>query len=230
MKIMIYNYNELSSQNSISIKPANTYSDFTDYDYYEKLRLKIKSNKIKSLKVFDIRNDELNRIDYYDEEGYLVKREFYSTGFSNSIAKLFSEFIITPYDNNLIVSINETGYSDDGSSNFNAKYISNFKLFMELETETTEEEVKFVFDDSDQLIEKQIFFGEDGDYELSRNETFIYETNGLLISSETISGNSKFVTKYTYNSKELLEKEVVKKDLIDNEELWGYRFEYDYYN
>jgi len=183
----------------------------TEYDYYENLRLKVKSNKVKSLKVFDIRNDDLKRIDYYDEEGYLVKREFYSTGYSNSIAKLFSEFIITPYDNNLNVSISETGYSDDGSSNFNVEYINNYKFFMELETETTEEEVKFVFDESDQFIEKQIFFGEDGDYNLSRKETFIYDANGLLVTSEIISGNSKFVTKYTYNNKELLEKEEVKK-------------------
>jgi hypothetical protein len=203
--------NNAFSQQIIKTESDNSNSNMTEYDYYENLRLKVKSNKVKSLKVFDIRNDDLKRIDYYDEEGYLVKREFYSTGYSNSIAKLFSEFIITPYDNNLNVSISETGYSDDGSSNFNVEYINNYKFFMELETETTEEEVKFVFDESDQFIEKQIFFGEDGDYNLSRKETFIYDANGLLVTSEIISGNSKFVTKYTYNNKELLEKEEVKK-------------------
>lgn len=200
-----------------------------EYDYFENERLERKEKKIKSVKVTDLVKEELIRIDYYDNEGYLIKREVYLPGISDQTPRLYSEYKISPFDTDLNISVEEIVFDGNQTQVLNANYTNKLKLFLELETETIEDEVQYIFNDKVQIVEKNIYYGEDNDFELSRSENYEYDAAGFLISSDFKSGNSLFKTKYSYNNNGLLEKEVGAYDFSNNGRVWGLIYEYEFY-
>ena len=179
----------------------------TEYDYYEKLRLERKEKKIKLIKT------DKDIIDYYDEQGYHVKREYYFEGnmSSYSLIKQLSNGKL-----NVVMDLGlEGNFTITGSQAL--YYVTYFDPY------DLRDNVTMTFDSKARLIEKRItgtdmegaesakyFYKKDenkplnsewySDNILLSKTDYYYDDSGLLIKmiSLWISNNEKSVTNYSY--------------------------------
>lgn len=179
----------------------------TEYDYYEKLRLERKEMKIKIIKT------DNDVIDYYDQQGYHIKREYYFEG------NLSSYSLIKQMSNgDLSVEMNlgpEGVFKMTGSKAlFYVTYFDPYDL---------RDKVTMTFDSKARLFE-EIITGIDMDgseyakyfYKKDENKPFnsewysdnillsktdyYYDETGLLIKKVSlwISNNEQTISKYSY--------------------------------
>lgn len=220
------------SQNSKKLESGNTESVMNEYDYYEKLRLERKEKKVQLILAYEYENDALWRKDSFDVEGYLRKREIYTFDLDNLMEKLYSTIYVERYDD----EGNMYGYSDIP---VNMNSINNFDkvkptYFYEIgiDEETLVDDVKYIFDKNDNLIEKRSY----GDHLYStgkeyESEYFYYDKNNRLIESKYFSGKSSTnITKYFYTEKGLLDKVESEYDFQNSGRVYGIRYEYLFYD
>ena len=179
----------------------------TENDYYEKLRLERKDKKIKLMK------SGTSEIDYFDEQGYHIKKEHYYNG------NVISYSIIKQLNNGeLSVELNlgpEGNFTTIGSQAlFYVTYFDPYNLI---------DKVVIIFDSKSRLIEKRIsgtdfegldnikyFYNKDeekpikseyySDNKLSNKTDYYYNESGLLIKEENLwlNNNEKSITNYIY--------------------------------
>jgi len=207
----------------------------SEYEYYEKFRLERKERKIKAIKT------STGGIDYFDKEGYHIKRESYVDG------NLTSYLIIQHLSNgDLSVEQNlgpESIWNTTGSQALFEE--TNFDPYNLID------KVVLIFDSKMRLSEKRIS-GEDYlgldiekyyyeneedkpkrseyyyDGELSSVTNYYYDQTGLLIKEEMLwKGQLSSVTNYYYDQTGLLIKEETL--LISNNEKSTTNYTYEYY-
>lgn len=179
----------------------------TEYDYYEKLRLGRKEKKIKAVKS----NNDI--IDYFDEQGYHVKIEYYFEG------KLSSYSLIKQLSNGELKVVMDLGpegnFTTTGSQalfyvtyfdsydlrdNVTITFDSRSRLIEERITETDYEGVdikKYVYDNVEIRPKRNEYYSDNN--LLSRTD-YYYDETGLLTKEVNlwISTNEKTVTNYSY--------------------------------
>lgn len=225
-------FNNAFSQKSKKAESGNSESVMNEYDYYEKLRLERKEKKVLLVKTFEYVNDALSTKDSFDVNGYLRKREIYTFDLENLMEKLYSTIFVERYDD----EGNMYGYS---VIPVNMNIINNFDkvkptYFYEIgiDEETLVDDVKYIFDKNDNLIEKRSYgdylYGTGKEYE---TEYFYYDKNNRLIESKYLSGKSSTsITKYFYTEKGLLDKVESEYDFQNGGRVYGIRYEYLFYD
>ena len=132
----------------------------TEYDYHENLRLERKENKIKVIKRIYKTNDySYETMDYYDEEGYLVKRCYNRNG------NISCPHIVTEHHQNGDITVQsdlgeEGMWTTTGSQSL--FYLTSFGIY------DLRNKVELMFDENSRLIEKRIYGGhlyDEKDYE-----------------------------------------------------------------
>jgi len=177
----------------------------SEYEYYEKLRLERKERKIKTIKTND------GEIDYFDMEGYHIKREFYFDGNLTS-------YILIQHLSNGDLSV-EQNLGPEGIWNTTGSQA----LFEEtgFDPYDIRDEVVLIFDSKMRLSEKKIsgedylgldiekYYYENDEDKPKRSEYYLdnqllfvtdyfYDQSGLLIKFERLWNNEKSTTSYTY--------------------------------
>jgi len=219
------------SQNSKQAKSGNSESTFTEYDYYEKLRLERKEKKIKIIITYSYLDDALERKDYFDEEGYLRKRENYYTSFATGELKIISQIDIIDYNKfGQISGIYQSSDEMNGDIKSNFENLSQSK-FHETDYFVGEEpvdSVELIFDKSGKLTEKKFY---ERDFKsLHSKSDLIYDENGRLKESKFIpTKSSPSNIKYYYNDLGLLVKEESSYDFNNENRVFGKRYEYEFY-
>lgn len=205
----------------------------SEYEYYEKLRLKRKERKIKVIKVDDA------QIDYFDKEGYHIKREYYFEG-------NISSYMLIKHLSNGDLSV-EQNLGSEGIWNTTGSQA----LFEEtgFDPYNLIDDVVLIFDSKMRLAEKRIS-GEDYmgmdiekyyyendedkpkrseyyyDNQLSSVTNYYYDEAGLLIKSECYYDNQlSSVTNYYYDQTGLL----IKSEILLNNEKSTINYSYEYY-
>lgn len=203
----------------------------TEQDYFEKLRLERKDKKIKTISAYSYFNEVLESKEYYDENGYLVKRETYQTDLLGENLYVYMEIVINNYDNLGNISGNQTMYESDGKK-LNEFPFSNldYTYFFEVGfDESTVIDIKYIFDKNGNVIEKRFFI--DGLNENEYEKTLLnYDNMNKLTESKYygISTSVVDIVKYYYNSIGLLEKEENSYDFQKGGRVYGMRFEYEF--
>jgi len=182
----------------------------TTLDYLEKQRIERKNNNIKTITTYDSVNDKISSIEYYDENGYLQKKELYVMDLDAGKLCLWQDILITKFSSYGLFSGIESLYERNGSK-INYFTFENMKpeiLFEIAFDETLIDDVKYIFDNKGNLIEKR-FYSEDmykpDEYE---KQILIYDSKNKLVETKYyIPGLSRSSThKYFYDSSGLLEK------------------------
>lgn len=183
----------------------------TEQDYFEKLRLERKDSKVKVIK------SDNNIKDFFDNQGYHIKREFY-----NNSGNVTSYSLIKHLDNgDLSVEMNlgpEGKFTSTGSQAlFYVTYFDPYNLI---------DKVVMIFDSKFRLIEERIT-GNDG--EINDKEKYLYENEeNTFYRSETYTDN-KLVSKTTYYYNEL--NLLIKKEFLwlYNNEMTVTNYSYEFY-
>jgi hypothetical protein len=203
----------------------------TEQDYFEKLRLERKDKKIKTISAYSYFNEVLESKEYYDENGYLVKRETYQTDLLGENLYVYMEIVINNYDNLGNISGNQIMYESDGKklSEFpfsNLDYTYFFEVGFD---ESTVIDIKYIFDKNGNVIEKRLFI--DGLNENEYEKTLLYYDNMNKLTESKYYGFSTSVNivNYYYNSIGLLEKEESSYDFQKGGRVYGMRFEYEFF-
>ena len=199
----------------------------TEYDYYEKLRLERKEKKIKTISAYETLEDALSKKDYFDENGYLITREFYYTSITNFETTLWKQLNLTNYDKDGTFDVEEKEYSD-GTLIVNYIHVNQLPSdFYDVGYgETLVEKVLYLFDNQGLLIEKRSYgdhvYGTGKEYD---SEYFHYDEMGKLLKS--IQGEN--ITNYFYNDSGSLERESMSYEFQNNERDYEIRYEYEFY-
>jgi len=221
------------NQNSKIVDTGNSESKMTEYDYYENLRLERKENKVKTISSFGTFNDVIEIKDYFDEDGYLRKREFYLSDLMGENSYAWKEISDITYDETGNMSGNEIEYGNIKETLYKILFnkISPSNFYDIGFGETTVNKSEYIFDKESKLIEKRSYgehlVGTGKEYE---SQYFYYDNNNRLIESRSTTGESAVsITKYFYNEKGLLEKEAISYDFQNGGRDYGMRYEYEYY-
>lgn len=220
------------SQKSKNAKSGNSESKCTEYDYYEKLRLERKDKSVKTISSFSTFNDAIENKDYYDENGYLRKREVYGEDLMGVNRFVWKEIFNITYDEtgNIFGNFTEFKNNTEILSNSILNNLSPSDFYDIGFSETLVDEVKYIFDDKNNLIEKRIYgdhlYGTRKEYE---SEFFYYDRNNRLIESKYPSANTISISKYYYNEKGLIDRINVSYEFQNGGRNYGSRYEYEYY-
>ncbi len=202
----------------------------TEQEYFEKLRLERKDKKIKTISVYDNLKVIKYKKEYYDENGYLIKKELFYHDNEKNKTYLYQEIKITSYDALGNISGKEILYELGKRINEFQFSNINFTYFYEIGfSENLIDDIKYLFDDNGNLIEKRFTSAdmyEPGKYE---KETFLYDSNNKLVESKYSypDNNSSHVRRYHYSSTGLLEMESYLDDNLVQTE--GVKYEYEFY-
>lgn len=206
----------------------------TEYDYFKKQRLEKKAKKIKTISSFDYLDDALSEKIYYDEEGFLIKKEIYASSFVTGNAYISQEVIVNKYNDNEDISGSITVFKSDGSKVKNLKF-NNMKpeIFYEISSfdEIQYDNVNYIFDNKGILTEKRFFSKKNFNSDEYARQLLFYNSNGKLIEYKYYTPGTTTVSfgKYYYNSNDLLEKEESSYDFQKGERVYGTRYEYEFY-
>lgn len=204
----------------------------TEYNYYEEIRKEREIKKVKTISEFGTFNDALEKKDYFDEQGYLRKREYYISDLMGENSYVWKEISSIIYDSNGNISGEEINYESNKEILYKSKFsnISPSKFYDIGFGETTVEEVKYFFDKKNRLIEKKNIFGDDVSKGQNEKEIFKYDKNDQLMESKFYSGtNPVSITKYFYTSSGLLDRIEVSYDFQNGGRNYGARYEYEFY-
>lgn len=204
----------------------------TEYNYYDQLRKERENKKVKTISEFETFNDALDKKDYFDEQGYLRKREFYMTDMMGENAYVWKEINSIVYDNKGNISGEEINFESTSEILYKNKFtnISPSNFYDIGFGETTVEEVKYFFDKKNRLIEKKNIFGDAVPKGQDEKEIFKYDKNDQLMESKFYSGsNPVSITKYFYTPSGLLDRIEVSYDFQNGGRNYGARYEYEFY-
>lgn len=202
----------------------------TTLDYLEKQRIERKNNKIKTITTFISVNDKISSIDYYDENGYMQKKELYVMDLDAGKVYLWQDILITKFSSEGLFSGIESTYECNGKkiNDFSFENMKPEILFEIAFDETLIDDVKYIFDSKGNLIEKR-FYSEEmykpNEYE---KEILIYDSKNKLVETIYYIPGSSIVSshKYSYNSAGLLEKISSVQDETD----YATTYKYEFYN
>jgi len=205
----------------------------TAHDYFEKLRLERKEKKVKTISSFSNFNDVIELKDYFDEDGFLRKREFYMSDMMGENIYVWKELNSIEYDSKGNMSGNEINFGIEKEILYQTPFSNNSPTdFYDIGFgETLVDEVKYIFDSKDNLIEKRSYgdhlYGTGKEYE---SEFFYYDNNKKLIESKTFTGESSInISKYYYNEIGLLIKLSNSYDFQNTGRDYGSRYEYEFF-
>lgn len=199
-------------------------------DYLEKQRQERKNNKIKTITTFESVNNEISSIEYYDENGYLQKKELYVMDLDAGKVCLWQDIVITKFSSDGLFSGIEAIYERNGKkiNDFTFEKMKPEILFEIAFDETLIDDVKYIFDNKGNLIEKR-YYSEDmykpNEYE---KEILIYDSKNKLVETKYYIPGSSIVSsnKYSYNSAGLLEK----VSSLQDEANYVTNYKYEFYN
>jgi hypothetical protein len=202
----------------------------SEYEYFEKQRLESKDKKIKIISTYDCLDDLLWYKEYYNENGFLIKKEIFTHNNESNKLTLYQKINIDSYDASGNISGTEILYETDGSI-LNENHFSklNFTYFYEIGfDENITEEIEYIFDNQNQLIEKRFYYEDVNGY-IYDKELLFYNTEGKNCESKHFfSGSSNVsISKFYYNSLGLLEK----KETLDGfyVKTGGIKYNYEFY-
>lgn len=204
----------------------------TEYNYYDQLRKERENKKVKTISEFETFNDALDKKDYFDEQGYLRKREFYITDMMGENSYVWKEISSITYDNKGNISGEEINFESTKEISYKNQFtnMSPSNFYDIGFGETTVEEVKYFFDKENRLFQKSSIFGDDVPKEAFGKEIFKYDKNDRLIESKYYSNASSVsITKYYYTSQGLLDRIEVSYDFQNGGRNYGARYEYEFY-
>lgn len=203
-----------------------------EYNYYEQLRKNREIKKVKTISEFETFNDALEKKDYFDEQGYLRKREFYITDMMGENPYVWKEINSIVYDNNGGISGEEINYESTREISNKSEFtcISPSKFYDIGFSETTVKEVEYFFDKKNRLIEKKSILENAGPDGQNEKVIFKYNKNEQLIESKLYSGtNPVSITKYFYTMSGLLDRIEISYDFQNGGRNYGVRYEYEFY-
>jgi len=232
--ISLFSSNFSFSQKSKKADSGSSESTMTEYDYYETLRLERKKKKVKTISSFSTFNDVIELKDYFDDDGFLRKREFYMSDMMGENIYVWKELNSIEYDSKGNMSGDEINFGIDKEIFNQIQFSNNNPIdFYDIGFgETLVDEVKYIFDSENNLLEKRSYgghlYGTGKDYE---SEFFYYDSNKKLIESKAITGESSInISKYFYNENGLLIKTSNSYEFQNNGRDYGTRYEYEYYD
>jgi len=217
----------------LSINTKTIYAQTTS-DYFEKMRLERKEKKIKTISAYDYFDDALSKKDYFDENGFLVKKEIYGSSFITGDSYILQDIIVDEYKEGEDMSGTAIIFETDGSKTKDHKF-SNMKPEIFFETSSFEnvsyDKVQYLFDNKDNITEKRFY--KDKEYKPTEYEKLLiyYDSENKPIESKFFTPNNSTVSfgKYYYNSNGLLEKEESSYDFQKGERVYGVRYEYEFF-
>lgn len=206
----------------------------TAYDYFEKIRLERKEKKIKTISAFDNTDESLSKKDYFDDNGFFVKKEIFGSSFVTGESYIIQEIMVDKYKEGDDMSGTVKIFESDGSKTKEFKF-SNVKPELFYETSSFEnlsyDKVQYSFDNKGNLSEKRFY--KDKEYIPDEYEKLLiyYDSKNKPIESKFFTPNNSTVSlgKYYYNSNGLLEKEESSYDFQKGERVYGLRYEYEFY-
>ena len=219
---------------SIIISFVNGFSQ-TEFDHYEKQRLERKEKKVKTISQHTTFNNFLESKDYFNTEGYLVKREIYDEHIFNEDTYEYANFVtkeilILNYDNKGGVSGREFIYEKGNKvseSNFNKlRFALLDRGYREVK------DITHTFDNSGRLTESKYLYSDD---ERVFFKKYFYDNNNKLLKSifynnvEDINSPGASITIYSYNELGLLENEATSYRFQNGGRDYGNSYIYEFY-
>lgn len=229
---LLFHYSTASSQKSKEAKSGYSESKFTEYNYYENLRLERKDKKIKIISTYSYLDNGLERKDYFDYEGYLRKRENYYSSYATGDSKISSQIDILDYNSSGQVSgIYQSSDEMNGEikSSFENLNLSKFYDTDFFVGEEPVDSVELVFDKNGKITEKK-FYERDLKSLYSRL-VMVFDEHDRLIESKFIPLQSPpSTTKYYYDELGLLLKEESSYNFHSGERVFGKSYKYEFYD
>lgn len=222
------------SQKSKKANPVQSQSQFTEYDYYEKLRLERKEKKIKTISHFYGNNRILSSIERFDTDGKLNSIEVFS-GMENPPCK-FREIVVTEYNIKGDLSGKEINYDCGVKGNeFEFKEMKPSYFYNIGFGEDLTEEVIYKFDSQNKLIEQIrvcpdcAYSALDSKEEILKNtfDTVSFVYNGNKLIKKIYERGSE--TLFSYNERDLVEIEQYFDEFGKNSEYDIEFYEYEFY-
>lgn len=176
----------------------------TEYDYFEKQRLERKEKKVKVISIYDSydRNYPGTK-EYFNEDGNIVKIEYFAGRVANNDYKLYSEIIVSNIDTRGNLSGYDVIYYEGGSSKNNFENVTpSYFWDIGVMEETLVERVEYIFDKNGN-VKKLLSYGDHAYPKEYTYEIFRYK-NGKLNSR--YDPDSKTETFFLYNENGLLDK------------------------